>query len=149
LSFGETRTQLCIPSPTRIVTVGHRLMENSSDAPATVTDVELVDAEGIDLLGAYLVPVRSEGVSMIGMDDTFPPRDPLPATWADRQEAIGGEIAGGETMGVAVGLRARMDLAQVGAIRFSYESRGSQHTVTYWTSIKITDQPSCPKTGGR
>lgn len=129
LSSPGSDATVCVPvGSDNLAVIGLDALVNDGEEPATVTGIELVDADGIELVGGTLV--LNEGDDAVTgawtggeegrVDQTYAPVAP--------EEQV--------TVQVTVRMMAKAE-ASAEALRVSYESGGDQGTVETKTSILL------------
>ena len=87
---GQEATTICIPiEPEGTLTIGYDILRNNGEQAITVTDVELIESDGIRVIEASLVALT--GTNSVGLREHYPPTaeelasDGLLGDWAARQ----------------------------------------------------------------
>ncbi|MFF2377283.1 hypothetical protein ACFVUW_23140 [Streptomyces xiamenensis] len=129
-----------------VFTFGLDWLTNESDSPVTVTGVELIDAENIELVEAVFLPPPSDAPprALIGLVDGYPPREYTEhsdggAYW-ELREAVGeATVEGRESVNLLMGLRADGAASMEGAV-VSYEYKGDSYLVETMNGFRVRKQ---------
>ncbi|QQN77148.1 hypothetical protein [Streptomyces sp. XC 2026] len=135
LSAGDESSSTCGPGVGESVfTFGPDWLTNDSDDPVTITGVELIDPENMELVEAILLPEPEPPMRMsIGLVDGYPPTDYTDhsdggAYWEMRQVVGEATVEGRETVNLLMGLKADGAASMEGAV-VSYEYKGDSYRV--------------------
>lgn len=142
---GGDKNILCMPSVDGHTVSAGDALTNEGETSVTIQGVSLVDAEGLEIEAAYLLPITSEGNShtLMGNGWSMPPSFDEPGlavfkdAWRQREEIVGAEIPPGESRELFVGLRpTTVDGSKVKAIEVSY-SDGNGRSYKGATSTEV------------
>lgn len=89
LGYADGRAVICLPVPAEgSAYFGEDTVTVVGDDPATITGIELIDAEGVILSGAMLMDPE-DGVVGYGHEADIATYEDMPESWADRVPAVG------------------------------------------------------------
>ncbi|MGW7295310.1 hypothetical protein ACWGIB_23320 [Streptomyces xiamenensis] len=146
LSAGDESSSTCAPEAGESVfTFGLDWLANGSDSSVTVTGVELIDAENMEIIEAVLLPEPDPPTRMgIGLVDDYPPTDYTEhsdggAYWDLREIVEGATVEGHESSNLLMGIMANGQASMEGAV-ISYEHEGDSYRVETKNRIRVRTQ---------
>lgn len=129
VALDDSPATVCAPADAEgRVVFGVSYVKNESGEPVDVVDVELVGADGMELLGFELRSPDDEDANVVGLDyDEFGPAS----------IALPQQVAAGESRVVLVGVEIRADVGgEADALRITFRSADRAHG-TAETSIAM------------
>lgn len=151
---GQEATVICVPiEPGGTLTIGFDILRNGGQDEVTVTDVALIDPDGVRLTDAVLVELT--GTDSLGLRDHYPPsstelaRDGLTEDWAARQpigEAVIPAPGSGEpaAYNLVLAVESARSGSSSGGVRVEYISDGERGSLQLPTSLELRTSPdSC------
>lgn len=133
---------LCVPlQPDRTSTVGDRRLV-VDDEQAEITAVDLVGANGVQLIETMLVPYVDEGTPIyVETGASYPPSDKhLTPAWALRQEATEAPLEAGSEWGMTLGLRVSDEGGSIDGLRVTYTANGRAQFVSLDAPVEIREK---------
>ena len=138
---GAVRQCTPIAGSSPVVFAGETL-ENESTRPLTLDEVRLVEPDGLTLVDASLLPIENR--TLVGTV-ALPPSSPA---WPERREAVGAELAPGETWNLALTLDRDQEPASFSDIEVAYTVGGDSSTHRLRYALTVVAAPTCPTTDG-
>lgn len=124
----------------RVITLGEGWVRNRSGQDIDILDVDVHEAEGMEVIGAYLLPVL--GDTAFGSAPTFPPQDPLPA-WEQAMTLPAVLPAGEELWQIVLAVRITEDGGHAEGISVHYRSGWYERRVTNGMQYSTAAQGMC------
>ena len=148
LRTGTESVSVCLPvAPDGALTFGVDILRLTGDASATIEEVALVMADGIEVLGADVMPLS--GTNYIGSMEDYPPsagqlsKQGLTQDWAARRPAKGARLSASDgTSNIVLGVRATQPTGTAEATRVIYRSGGERYTVQTATALTLKQKPA-------
>lgn len=143
-----TPGQLCSPLRAgQVLSYGLTALRNSGNVPVVINRVGLVDARGLRVLAAYIVP----GTSNFGYGTWvgYPPAHPLPpgVDWSARERAKGAVLRPmkkSQQDSLLLVIKSTVYRGRAKAVGIWYSAGGSQYYLQPSTSLVTVDRSSCP-----
>jgi len=116
---------------------------NTSDLPIAITDIELVENDGLRVIEMFSIP----GPNGIVGTDAYPMDNVLPETWEARVPALGLIVQPGEVSHILIGaaLDAGRDYGTAHHLEISYTFSGAEHTAltggTFSVALDCDEMP--------
>lgn len=136
----------CAPVPPGgVLSYGFEAFSNRGQA-VTVTKVDLVRPQGLEILQAWLVPIT--GTYLYGVLDGWPPYQHLPkgVKWARRQRADGAVIPhsrGHDQINLVLVLRGVRKVATAGGVNVYYRAAGQDYHLQTHIAIRVVTGRKC------
>ena len=136
---GEDSGEICVPaSPRGECAFGAEVLRNRSGDDAVITGLRLVDAKGVELVGAVVVDLN--GSSSVGARTSWPPSSQENTSqWKAAVPADGGIIPAGWThqKNLVLHLRAPSQPASLGSYKVAYEIDGDEYEMQTSFALQI------------
>jgi hypothetical protein len=138
LGGGGGAASLCTPiGGVEPVVFGNELLRNGGAGTVTVDSVRLVEANGLALKDAFLLPVNNK--VLLGTR-TVPPEA---GTWSKRRRAAGATLAAREEANLAL-LLDRQPSGEFSDIEVRYTAGGERYNLRLASSLKVLSAGPCP-----
>lgn len=130
LNLGETPGMDCVPGGDGASRMfGDTFLIHEGDEEITITDISLVNADGLELKEAVLVKLNPDE-ALLGFGE-WPPTDtpefPLPENWDDRVEAVDAKIKPNEEWNLVFALTSTSEgTASTDAIKIVYKDSAGE-----------------------
>lgn len=124
------------------VVAGDEFLRNEGTVPLTVDDVRLVGAAGLVLRDAFLLPVEDR--TLLGTS-ALPPTSPV---WQQRREAVGAQLAPGETWNLALALERDGEPARFTDVEVAVTADGDTSTARLGYALTVTSTTPCRTSQG-
>lgn len=112
-------------------------LENVSTDPVTIDEVRLVEPDGLTLRESFLLPIVNRTLMGTG---ALPPSVPV---WAERQQAIGADLAPGETWNLALVLDRGKHPGRFVDVEVAFTADGDSATHRVGWALTIVAAPPC------
>ncbi|WP_042221002.1 hypothetical protein [Oceanobacillus manasiensis] len=125
LNLGETTGMDCVPGENGASRMfGDTFLIHEGDEEITITDISLVNADGLELKESVLVKLNSDE-ALLGFGE-WPPTDstdfPLPKNWDNRVEAIGAKVQPNEMRNLVFALTSTSsETGSTDAVKIEYK----------------------------
>lgn len=148
LSAGGEAASVCGPGDGEaIFSMGHDWLVNEADAPVTITGVELIGAEDMELIEAVILPppVDPSTTTLIGLVDEYPPAEYTETSdggsyWSLREDIGKAVIEGHQASNLLIGIKATGHASMEGAA-ISYQHQGKSYRMETTTRFHV--RPQC------
>jgi hypothetical protein len=136
---GEDSGEICVPaSPSGEYALGTEVLRNPSGDDAVITGLRLVEAKGVELVGAVVVDLN--GSSSLGARTSWPPsgQENTPQ-WRAAVPADGATIPAGSANQkiLVLHLRAPNQPASLGSYKVAYEIDGDEYEMQTTFALQI------------
>lgn len=137
--------EICVPAPgdADVGTMfGGTWLAHQGDGALTFADIALLEADGLTLTEALLVPDPWPDGDLVGMRHTSDASH-LPAEWADRVNVTGAQLRPGETRNLVVVVTTDgSDVAAASGIRVVYDdARGRRYHQDMSVTLMVATIP--------
>ncbi|MCG1023490.1 hypothetical protein [Sutcliffiella horikoshii] len=125
LNLGETPGMDCVPGGDGVSRMfGDTFLIHEGEGEITITDISLVNADGLELKEAVLVKLNPDE-ALLGFGE-WPPTDtpefPLPENWDDRIEAVDAKIQPNDKWNLVFALTSTSpDTGSADAVKIEYK----------------------------
>lgn len=142
LDLGQTPGTICVPrGADEAKTFGAVDLHNVTDSEVTVIDIGLAEADGLEVVGARVLPSTRESQIVA---DGWPPRaGGSEMAWAGGADATGAVLEPQQVLTLWTGVRAPSGDGNAEALRVHYRHAGR----TFWQdsvdALQITSRHSC------
>ena len=142
LDLGQNPGTICVPRGTEEPkTFGAADVRNVDDAPVTLSEVVLADGEGLEVVGARVLPASDQSQLVA---DGWPPRGPgLAQEWSTGRDAAGAVLQPGDELTLWVGVRAPSGDGTAEALRIRYRSGDRTLWQDTVDGLRIVSGTSC------
>ena len=139
LNLGYDRGTVCVPAPHNDdVTFGDTLLRQEADERVTISDVSLVNADGMAIRDTYLVQIRP-GEALVGFRLASDEAQ-MPATWNERIPAAGAVLEPGSEWNLVLVIDSPPDVtASADAARVRYRHEGEEFTQDTLTGMMTAE----------
>ncbi|MGW8567084.1 hypothetical protein [Isoptericola sp. NPDC055881] len=144
IDLSTNATMNCGPTSKPVQSDGELILENTGGDTVVITRVDLVDADGVELDGAYVTDLALQGDAQEAL---FGIGLPVPKAgenwlWDERRDAVGAEIEPGGMYSFFTFLTPDASGGSFTATRVTYSSDGARHQIAQ-TDIAWTFQEEC------
>ncbi|GAA1369173.1 hypothetical protein [Catellatospora chokoriensis] len=146
LVLGEGAGTLCLSAqPGTRVTIGLDIAKNQGDKLVTISDVSLINTQGLSLIEAVLVPVPTTpdeqgNIMLTGNWKSYPPpADRVPAEWNSRKAAKNASIDPSASWGFAFGLEVPAE-GSIDGVLVDYADSSGDHFQARTTTRVLVKQ---------
>lgn len=143
LDVGSAWT-LCQANGSEPKTFGQALLKNTTQSDVTLESAELIDAQGLEIVGAAIVPSDKKANGLVWSQ--WPPAYPgAEETLKEEGQSVpGAVIKPAQTWFLWVGVRARTGAGSSGAVRVNYLHDGQELQQEVRYSLQIVAGKTCP-----